>query len=231
MKKVIAVLTLALGFNSFALAGLADGLAAIKAKDYAVGMKQLAPLAEQDDPEAQHNLGRLYAYGLGTPTDGAKALYWYTRAATQGYAPAQYGLGTVYSYGDSVPKDEAAAIRWWRKAADQGYPKALHALAIMYASGHGVPQDYTQAVALYSKAIEQGSMPSVYNLGVIYANGAPGIAKNLPMAYIIFSLGDASDVNSKGYRGIVAARLGPEQLQQANALVSAWKPGTVLPQM
>ncbi|HTD03779.1 tetratricopeptide repeat protein [Undibacterium sp.] len=231
MKRLFALLALTIGLNSFAQAGLVEGLAAIKAKDYAEGFKQLSPIAEQGDLEAQHNLGRLYAYGLGTPKDGTKALYWYTKAANQGYAPAQYGLGVIYSSGDGVPMDDVQAVSWWRKAADQGNANAQHALAIMYAGGHGVPKDYAQAVAWYRKAIESGSVLSVFNLGLIYANGAPGIAKNLPMAYVIFSLGSPSDASSQGYKGIVAARLEPEQLKQANALVSAWKPGTPLPQM
>lgn len=231
MKKILSALGLALGFHLSAFAGLSEGLAAIKAKDYTTGLQQLAPLAEEGNSEAQHNLARLYAYGLGTPKDVSKALYWYTKAAQQGYAPAQFGLGLIYVNGDGIPKDDAEAVRWWRMAADQSNARALHALAIMYAGGHGVPQDYARAVELYGKAIENGSTPSFYNLGVIYANGAAGIAKNLPMAYVVFSLGVASDVNCQGYRGIVAAQLQPEQIRKADKLIKAWVPGTDLPRM
>ena len=230
MKKLLCAVGLTLGVHAFAVAGLAEGLAAIKAQDYATALKELLPVAEEGNPEAQHNLGRLYIFGMGVPKDPAKGLDWYKKAAMQGYAPAEYGLGTLYAFGDDVPKDDAEAVRWFRIAADHGNAKAQHALAIQYVNGTGVARDVGQAVVLYRKAIENGSAASFYNLGVIYANGAPGVPKNLPMAYVIFSLGAKKDVNCLGYKGIVAAQMQLEQIKRADALASAWVPGTPLPQ-
>ena len=214
-----------------ACAGLDEALAAFNSKDYLAAFKEFSPLAEQGNAIAQHNLARLYANGLGMSKDNDKALFWYEKATAQGYAPAEFGLGLMYSSGDGVPKDPAKAVYWWQKAADQGNAKAQHALGVTYASGNGVVKDLAQAVTWYRKAIEGGSAPSVYNLGVLYANGAPGVTKNLMMAYIIFSQAAPYDPNSPGYRGIVAAQLSPEQLKQADALAKAWKPGTPLPQL
>jgi TPR repeat protein len=231
MKKLVVAGMLSLGLNSIACAGLDEALAAFNSKDYASAAKEFTPLAEQGNAIAQHNMARLYANGLGVPKDIDKALYWYDKSTAQGYAPAEFGLGLMYSSGDGVPKDPVKAAYWWQKAADQGNAKAQHALGVIYTSGNGVAKDATQAVAWYRKAIESGSAPSVYNLGVIYANGAPGVAKNLTMAYIVFSLAAPADPNSPGYRGIVAAQLTREQLTQADTIVKAWKPGTPLPQL
>ena len=45
--------------------------------------------AEQGDAEAQYNLAIMYDKGDGTEQDKQKAVYWYTKAAEQGYASAK----------------------------------------------------------------------------------------------------------------------------------------------
>jgi len=39
-----------------------------------------------------NNLGYMYLYGLGVPQDYNKALYWFKKAAEQGYARAKANL-------------------------------------------------------------------------------------------------------------------------------------------
>ena len=51
-------------------------------------------LAEQeDDAEAQLNLGQMYQYGLGIKKDHKEAVKWYLLSAEQGDAEAQHSLG------------------------------------------------------------------------------------------------------------------------------------------
>ena len=58
-------------------------------------------------------------------------MYWYRRAAEQGYAPAQNILGWLYMHGHGVSPDEEMAIKWFRRAAEQGDPTALDNLKVL----------------------------------------------------------------------------------------------------
>ena len=50
---------------------------------------------------------------LGVPQDGAKAVYWWAKAAKQGNAmAAQRNLGGMHLRGESVPEDYARAYAW-----------------------------------------------------------------------------------------------------------------------
>ena len=51
--------------------------------------------------------------------DLQQAVYWYEKAANQGYANAQYNLGALYANGDGVAKDVNQARFGWNKAANQ----------------------------------------------------------------------------------------------------------------
>jgi TPR repeat protein len=52
--------------------------------------------------------------------DDKQAVYWYQKAADQGYAEAQSILGVMYANGKGVLKDDKQAVYWYQKAADQG---------------------------------------------------------------------------------------------------------------
>ncbi len=134
-----------LGLTAPAWAGFHEGFAAYQRGDYATAIRELRPLAEQGDGDAQNNLGIMYGFGQGVPQDDAKAVKWYRKAAEQGDAGAQSNLGVMYAEGQGVPQDDAEAVGWWRKAAEQGLTDAQNNLGIMYANGEGVTQDYAQA--------------------------------------------------------------------------------------
>ena len=51
----------------------------------------------------------------------SRAVYWYTKAAEQGYADAQYELGLCYYEGRGVEQNYKKAIEWWLKAAEQNH--------------------------------------------------------------------------------------------------------------
>jgi len=83
------------------------------------------------DGEAETGLGFLYQTGSGgVQKDETNALYWYRKAADQGYAPGQYNLGVMYRMGQGgVAKDEGTAVHWYRLAAEQGFAPAQNDLA------------------------------------------------------------------------------------------------------
>jgi len=127
-------------------------VAAYNREDYATVVRELFPLAQEGNPRAQRNLGRLYFLGQGVPQDYAQALTWFRRAADQGDAGAQFNLGVIYDNGQGVLQDYAQAGYWYRKAADQGQADAQYNLGAMYEYGQSVPQDYQQAYFWYHLA-------------------------------------------------------------------------------
>jgi len=76
----------------------ADSDALLSAKDelmsenYSVAAKELLPLAERGNPDAQYALGYLYYYGKGVPQNEGLAKEWIRQAAEQDYVPAQRAL-------------------------------------------------------------------------------------------------------------------------------------------
>ena len=74
-------------------------------------------------------MGVAYGNGDGISQNYAKALYWYNKAAMQGYAQAQFNLGLYYENGWGTLSDPQQAIKWYKKAAEQGMTKAQVNLA------------------------------------------------------------------------------------------------------
>jgi TPR repeat protein len=57
-------------------------------------------------------------------------VYWYQKAADQGYAEAQSILGVVYAFGKGVLKDDKQAVYWYQKAAEQGLAESCFLIPI-----------------------------------------------------------------------------------------------------
>ena len=149
--------------------------------------------------------------------------------AEQGNAKAQYNLGVMYRNGHGVDKDYAEAMGWWRKAAEQGNAGAQNNLGVMYRNGLGVPQDYAEAVGWWRKAAEQGDANAQYNLGLMYKNGQ-GVPQDEAQSYMWFKLssstvppGEDRDQSVKN-RDIVAKRMTPAQISEAEKLAREWRP-------
>ena len=148
------------------------------AQDLAVSFKWFSRAAEQQNAEAQYNLGLMYSIGLGVAEDEKVAVDWCRKAAEQGLALAQFELGVMYAGGLlGVAKDEKVAVDWYRKAAEQGLASAQFELGVMCEGGLGVAKDEKVAFDWYRKAAEQGFASAQYNLGLMYSNGR-GVAKD-----------------------------------------------------
>ena len=68
--RLLLAAALICGAAAPAWADFDDGVAAYEAGDYATALKEWRPLAEQGDAEAQFNLGKMYIFDLGDPTEG-----------------------------------------------------------------------------------------------------------------------------------------------------------------
>ena len=151
IRAVLVALILSLSHAAPVAAGpfedFKDGGAAYGRGDYTTAMRLWRPLADQGDPYAQTNLGRMYANGQGVPQDYAAAASWYRKAADQGIDTAQTNLGRMYDIGQGVPQDYAAAASWYRKAADQGDVYAQYNLGILYRGGPGCLNRFSASIS------------------------------------------------------------------------------------
>ena len=65
-----------------------NAINAFERKDFQTAVELFTALADQGEPNAQHNLSILYFKGLGSPTNYKLALYWAWRASLGGSEPA-----------------------------------------------------------------------------------------------------------------------------------------------
>jgi uncharacterized protein len=111
-KRTICVIVLALSLTCPAIAGAADGIAALHRQDYAKAVAIFGPLADRGDAAAQTYLGLMYTNGYGVPQNYVEAANWLRLASEQGYPLAQYSLGLMYDKGQGVPQDYVLAYKW-----------------------------------------------------------------------------------------------------------------------
>lgn len=64
--------------------------------NYQTALKVWLEGAMSGSPEAQNNVGEIYAKGLGTAPDYGMAFQWFRKAADQGYGRAKINLGYLY---------------------------------------------------------------------------------------------------------------------------------------
>jgi len=83
-------------------------------------LADLRKLADQEDAEAQYQMGVRFHNGDGVPQDDAQAMQWFLRAAEQGHATAQSALGAYYWAGRGVPEDLSKAYFWSEIALAEG---------------------------------------------------------------------------------------------------------------
>ncbi len=160
------------------------------------------------------------AYNRG---DFPTAFQLFRQLSDQGHADAQYNIGVMYRKGLGVPRNDAEAAKWYRKAADQGDASAQYNIGVMYAKGLGVTRDDAEAAKWYRKAADQADASAQYNLGIMYANGL-GVPQDDAEAHKWFNL-SAAQGNETGrkYREIIAKKMTPAQIAEAQKLVREWK--------
>jgi TPR repeat protein len=161
--------------------------------------------------------------------DYAAAMSYWRPLAEEGHANAQGNLGVMYANGQGVPQDYAQALIWTRKAANQGYAVAQNNLGVMYRDGQGVALDYAQAAIWFRKAADQGDAVAQNNLGGIYYEGQ-GELQDFVRAHMWFNLAAsrAEDAETREQatknREILAAKMTPAQIAEAQRMAREWKP-------
>ena len=165
-------------------------------------------------------------YDAHNRQDYATALRLWRPLANQGHVLAQVMLGAMYFWGQGVPQDYAEAASWSRKAADQGHVDAQGVLGVLYYAGQGVPQDYAEAASWSRKAADQGHALAQRNLGAHYYDGQ-GVPQDYLQAHKWFNLAAAGgNKDAAKSRDIVAAKMTPAQIAEAQKLAREWRPTT-----
>jgi len=131
------------------------GRHAYERNDYANAIKELAPLAQEGNIDAQVLLGKMYMLGQGVPNDADLALKWFRAASDQGDAEAEFFLGAMYLLpAKGIPQ----GLRWLRLSAEQGTTDAQLLLGMAYLKGSDLPHDLVQADMWLRLAAAAGDM-------------------------------------------------------------------------
>lgn len=84
--------------------------------------------ANKNDADAQYNVGRCYALGIGIFKSNVNAIYWYKRAAINGNKYAQFELANAFENGIELEHDINQAVHWYEKASQQDHKHAKERL-------------------------------------------------------------------------------------------------------
>ncbi len=132
MRHLLLALCLVAGLAATASADVKGGVKAYQRGDYETAMRELKPLAERDDVDAQYHLGEMYLHGHGVGRNFVTAAAWYAKAAEAGHPRAQETLGGLHAVGLGVPQDIGTAYFWLITAAiwdpDEIRRKAMQSL-------------------------------------------------------------------------------------------------------
>ena len=170
--------------------------------EYQKAFREFSVLANEGNEEAQNFIAYMYENGEGVSKSQKLALYWYRKAALQGFSVAQCNLGYLYEKGQGTAKDFSQAVNWYRKAANQGLSRCQNNLGLMYDLGNGVVKDHQEAFRWYLKAANQGNKYAQYNLGLLYEYGN-GVSQNFKLALTWYQ--KASDQGLTGAKEKVKA--------------------------
>ena len=90
-------------------------------------------------------------------------------------------------------------------------------------------RDYATALRFIRPLAEQGDANAQYNLGVFYDNGL-GVPQDKVRAYMWFNLSAAQGrEGAAAFRDLIARRMTPAQIAEAQKLAREWKPNMQSP--
>lgn len=156
---------------------LARALLRAQRRDDAVPL--LMDVAEKGYLIAYSNLGGMYLFDLGNPTE---ALKWFQRGTQAGDEASQYHLAEMYMEGTGVPQNMAEAIRLFTPSAEKSTAVSLYKIGDIYARGdHTVPRDYTKALQYLQRAAGVGFARAQNDIGYMLEQGR-GLPRTLAEA-------------------------------------------------
>ncbi len=145
------------------------------------------------------------------------------KLAEKGDATAEYEFALICERGDGIPQNHSEAVKWFRSSASQDYAPAQLFLGLMYASGKGVSQDYRQALLWLHLAAEQDNKTAQFYLGGLYASST-ALPQDYSQAYKWFTLAGRDDPTRIKTLEILAEKMTPPQLMEAQTQIKNWNP-------
>jgi uncharacterized protein len=234
MRRSVAVFGAALFIVITILPAFAQSLErgwdAYLASRYSEAWRELRPLAERGNADAQYYVGTMVQHGHGTRAHARRAAEWYAQAGRQGHSLAQFALGFLLYYGGGdgdgeIYADPGAAAPWLLNAAQRNVVPAQHLVGRMYRDGIGLPANREKALEWTRRAADVGMVPAQFDAGLLLAE-QPGLDKALE-AYKWFELAArAHHPGAAQNRDRLINRLNSQELRQGQAMADAWKPGS-----
>ena len=135
--------------------------------------------AEAGNAYAMHDMGKIYAQGIGAQASREQAEEWYGKSLntlllleeTQERVYLEYRIGKMYQYGLGTEETPEEAVRWFHKAAEKGHIYACYSLAMLYLRGQGVERDDGRAYGLFLRSYDGGNPYAAYELGKLCEAG------------------------------------------------------------
>ena len=135
--------------------------------------------AEAGNAYAMHDMGKIYAQGIGAQASREQAEEWYGKSLntlllleeTQERVYLEYRIGKMYQYGLGTEENPEEAVRWFHKAAEKGHIYACYSLAMLYLRGQGVERDDGRAYGLFLRSYDGGNPYAAYELGKLCEAG------------------------------------------------------------
>ena len=164
-----------------------------KPKQNLEAIEWLKKADEQNQPNAQYQLAKIYYEGKIVSKDNSKYLELLNKSADNGFTEAQLELGNMYYNGnDFIIKDVKKAREYYEKAAQNSNGEAQYYLGNMYSRGEGVKKDIEKATAYYEQSIKnnynkaKNKLAEIqFQLAVNYATGN-GVTKDLKKSFEYF---------------------------------------------
>lgn len=161
--------------------------------DFSQALRLFQEEADAGNALAMHDLGRIYADGLGVEADAELSFSWYEKAlaafyeieAGKSHRYVEYRIGKMHAAGHGTDQDYEEAAGWFEKSTSENYKYAQYSLAGLYYRGQGVEQNYNTAFVLYEKAARQHFPYASYELAKMYRDSI-GTAKDNDTATIYF---------------------------------------------
>jgi len=144
--------------------------------DFEQALRLFLEEAEGGNALAMHDLGRMYADGIGVDMNAETAFAWYEKVllafldieANKESRYVEYRIGKMYATGLGTEQDYEKAVGWFEMAASRNHKYAQYSLAGMYYRGQGVEQDFEMAFRLYSKSAAQRVPYAYYELAKMH---------------------------------------------------------------
>ncbi len=133
---------------------------------------------------------------------------------------ADFATGlTAFQKGDYV-----TAANEWRPLAEEGDAAVQYNLALLYLDGHGVPMDPTEAAKWLKRSAEQGYTEAQHDLGALYGAGK-GVKRDYLEAYKWMNIcGAKGNGGCIAQRDLLAKKLKPAQIAQAQRQATEFQP-------